>query len=542
KEPGGAACALAADAEPKEAPALPELASSYALLRQTCDGFYLERACHVAAGLHELGLTQPHGDLATFVSRKRACDEGDDSSCAALTTTLRGPTGSRHQAACEALAAGNGGDPRACSAYAVMLQFGVGTTKDEAKADRMRTLACEKGAAASCDEIADDTWDEDSLASFTWYQRACVAGHPNGCEVSGRMRLYGESGVTTDVQGALADLRRGCDAHSHYACSTLGFGLYSGDATPIDPPGAWRAALSGCSLGSLDACSLVAFMMFDGIGTTKDVAGAVLLGSWTCLHGDADACEFLGDIYTNGEGVPKDEGRAAWAWARGCEMFDAISSDIEGAENTCCENVDEDAVETPIASSPLPTHRPASSWREPVSETVVIDDGPGPRPHPGPVSFGRAALSVGVSLGTQRSWTAASQASVIRFSLEVPLIRGLGVGADLDLVSDSRLRPKVARSYWRTTGFVNLAFGLPIRGPVYLSLGVGPGIGGFRAGPGTTNPIALSYGVHEFLQLGVRLDKFTAGLRLEQQQLWQTGSPDIDHVTGLYGIVGGSFD
>jgi TPR repeat protein len=543
KAPGGAACALVEDlAEPATA-ALPGFDASRALLQQVCEDHYIGRACHMAANLVDLGRTSPYGNTPSRTLHREACDHGSQASCEALTAAYRSPVGKAIDTTCATVEAGGAGDPRACMELRTMLFFGVGVEKDLAKADRVERVACEHGDGDACDELGDAAWKDDKLASYSWYQRACDAGDASSCEVSGRMKMYGEEGVAQNSSSGLADLRKGCDGHSRYACSTLAHAWYGGEKIAMDSAGAWRTGLQACALGDLNGCTLVGFMLLDGVGTARDTAGGVQLLSWSCLQKDASACLVLGDVYLDGGSLPVDPGRAAWAFARGCELADPEMDEEGSATLECCEKVTPDVAEVPVASEPLPRQLAASTWTEPTSVTPVTP-GPRPGPRPGPSPAPQTSsfrFQVGVSLGTQRSWTTETQSSVIRFSLNLPLVSLLSVGADVDLVSDSRLRPKVARSYWRTTGFFNLALSLPIRGAAYLQLGAGPGVGGYREGPGDTNPIALSYGVHEFVQTGFHIDGFTAGLRVEQQQLWRAGS-DIDHVTGLYGVVGGSFD
>jgi hypothetical protein len=118
-----------------------------------------------------------------------------------------------------------------------------------------------------------------------------------------------------------------------------------------------------------------------------------------------------------------------------------------------------------------------------------------------------------------------------------------GVGVDVDWVSDNRWRPKVARDYWRVTGFVNVRVRIPIYRSFGVSLGGGGGVGAYREGPGTFNPALLSYGAQELIQFGWGFRDVTFGIRLEQQQLFQASpGPAIDHVTGVHGVVGVSFD
>jgi len=297
--------------------------------------------------------------------------------------------------------------------------------------------------------------------------------------------------------------------------------------------------LRACSLGDHWACGSLGALVVYGRSKVTDVNSGVALLQFACEMGDATSCLELGDVFQTGRGaLPKDEGKALWAYGVCCQ-------DLEDEE--CCEAEDEliyttgSDAQTPT-TAPLPRLKPLSTWSTPSPTVVVTKEKPGPRPGPSPqpISLGGTSLSLHFGAGSQRSWTEANQASAWRIGV-LWRVRMLGLGAELDWVSDNRWRPKVARDYWRMTGFLNARVLLPLGRGFTLGVGVGGGLGGYRPGPANFDPIQLSYGAQEFLTFGWGSRGFMASIRLEQQQLFQS-DPGLHHNTAILGMLGVTFD
>lgn len=550
KDDESATCALAIDLGEPEGPYDPLFTPSLRLAEELCVDDLVGRACTIASGLLSLGRFTPHGTLGSLSYQQLACNAEQKSGCQHITDVLRSERLTTFQTRCDAATTGND-DPRACTMLSIALQFGVGIPTDKDRAAQVEGDACEYGDPSACLWRADKLWDDDELAAYSWYRKACDAGSGLSCGIVGRMEWKGESGVPEDKALATTHLRRGVAIGASYPMLILGNLLFD-DGGETEAFGLYGRA---CALGDLEACGSVAVMVMYQYETSVGMADAQQLAIAACNRDEFYSCAYLATLWTTPDSpVPRDEARARWAAGKACE---GAPDDPDDNDSEACKLLTElgDGPVTKDTGRSMPRLRRGvsflvSEWSaaydpEPV-EVVRPGPGPGPSPGPGP---GPGPIHLGggstpwlmLSYGSQRSWTQQAQASALRASFGLP-IHLLLVGADLDLVTDSRWHPKVTRTYWRTTAFLNVGLSLPFSDAVKLELAVGPGLGGFRAGPGDTQPIALSYGLHELLQLRVQFDDFTVGVRVEEHQLWNQGTPGIDHITGVYGLLGVAFD
>ncbi len=542
RDPGGAACALVHDLDDPDGPYDASWDEDLMLAQRVCVDGGVGHGCAIAAGLARAGRISPWGTLRSLAFEQDRCNAGEPDGCAEVTAALRSPMLDRWSERCD-LAATGADDPRTCTLLGIAYAFGVVRAKDEARADQLYAMACERGDPAPCNWEADELWDTDPQQAYTWYARGCDAGDGFGCAVAARMEAGGESGVPVDVAAAHRHATRGHALRSPYGAAMLAEVHYDGLGVPRDIARATGLYGTACAMGELWSCSAYAALELFGADTPLSSADAISLAAWTCSLEDLDGCMYLAAVYEgDGGAVPADPGRQRWALARACELEDAEACETLAALPAG------DA--TPVTGAVPRIVPPGGGGPPPWTDAADVRPAPreprttpGGRPRPGggprPGDGGGGAF-VTLSAGSQRSWTEATQASALRLMLGKPF-GALWIGADLDLVSDARWRPKVARSYWRTSGFVNVGVSLGARS-FRFELGAGPGLGGYREGPGTTSPVVLSYGAHELLQVRFVADQFTAGVRLEQQQLWWLGSSEIDHVTGVYGMLGVAFD
>lgn len=537
--PGSTACPLAEDLGAPAAPFDPRLAPSTTLLWTVCTDDQVGTACAIHAALDQLGRAQPWGTFRTRWTWRHACDNGDERGCQQLTAALRSPHATEATAVCDAALTGGGGDARACMDVSTMRRFGVGADKDEEMADRLTKDACRVGDGSACLHLAGETWDEDKLAAWSWYNLACDAGDAVGCSASGRMQLYGQDGVAEDPAAALRRLQRAVDKGLRNAMLHLGNAKFEGAGTARDLAGAMDLYLRACAMGDPWACGNLGTSVVWRHSSLVDVTSAIALMRLACEQGDESSCFYLGDAFSmDDDAVTNDLPRALWGYDLACEQ-----EDEEGCARAAQLRAADEALEPAEATAaPLPTLRPRSTLPTYTPPPNPTDEPDRPRPSPSPIDRGRGGLSLTAGAGSARSWTAERQAASLRVGLLYSL--GLvGVGLDVDWVSDNRWRPKVARDYWRVTGFLNVRVRIPIYRSFGVALGGGGGVGAFRAGPGTFNPAELSYGAQEFIQFGWGFRDVSFGVRIEQQQLFQASlGGSIDHVTGVHGVLGVSFD
>jgi TPR repeat protein len=546
KDDHSAACAMVLDLGEPEGPFTPDLATSLRLAEALCTEDEVGRACTMASGLLALGRFTPHGTLPSLSYQQLACNAGEKTGCQHITEVLRSERLPTFQSRCDTATSGDE-DPRACTMVSIALQFGVTLAKDEARATQVEADACEHGDPSACLWKADKAWADNELEAYRWYRSACDAGSGLACGIVGRMELKGESGLTADPTTGATHLDRGVSLGSPYAMLIRGNHYIDLDQPAMAQPLYNRA----CALGDIVACGSTAVMVMFRYASTINIADAQQIAIAACNRDDFYSCGYLATLWTDKESpVPRDEGRARWAAGKACQgSAEYEEDDDEEACKLLTELGPGPTIEESGRTLPhlrlggsFSTGQWAAAYDPEPAPDVIHNPRPSPGPGPGPVHLGDASgVWLMGSYGSQRSWTAQSQASALRLSFGLP-VRLLFLGADLDLVTDSRLHPKVTRTYWRTSGFLNVGLALPFSDNVKFELGVGPGLGGFRAGPGDSQKIALSYGLHELVQLRVQFDDFTLGLRVEEHQLWNQGTPGIDHITGVYGLVGVAFE
>jgi hypothetical protein len=226
---------------------------------------------------------------------------------------------------------------------------------------------------------------------------------------------------------------------------------------------------------------------------------------------------------------------ARWAYGRACERRARVA----------CRAL-ETMEEGPVSPAGLidPAYDPLAAPAE-LDEPVVSDSagrGPGRRSRRSTNAFGAPdrpwrGLAYYASGGSIRSWSTATQASVIRIGVTV-LGGPVGGGFEIDTVTDSRWHPKYDRTYQRWLFRGHAAFQLELRPDMALVFGIGGAAGSYR---NVQDAAVFSAGLLQFIQLDMRLYRpgILLAMRIGQQQLFQS-APDLpaDHVTGLSLIVG----
>jgi len=158
-------------------------------------------------------------------------------------------------------------------------------------ADRLLTLACERGQPSSCVTLG--LWrldperpEHDPGAGTALLRRACDAGHARGCGVLGRA-LAAAAG-DGDASEALALLERACALGDSAGCADAAHHLKHGDGVPSDMKRAAELARKACGLGEPRGCIELASSLFMGQGVARDVAQARSVAEQVCALDDDD--------------------------------------------------------------------------------------------------------------------------------------------------------------------------------------------------------------------------------------------------------------
>lgn len=568
-----AACALKEDATGAHpAPALPGIGASAEVLRRLCLDHEVGRACELTAELHALGRATPFGTAESRQLQQRACDEGLASGCDHTTAAYRTPLSVDAVRTCDAAEAGGPPAPTACYEASIAERFGVGTPKREPAEWRKRlSSACRMGDARSCAWLGDNLpaltagsaearpyeaagLDPAKLdakqrlgESFPLFERACELGESGFCGGWLAWRTTGDHGVAVDTAAAHQDYVTGCRGGGSAACAELATDGAQSRVSGVTPTQTYDAYLRACSLGSSAGCLGLGWALAQAHGTSfrPNEALGVL---WDTCQTNRWACELIGQLYEQGVGVAADPGRALWAYDRACEK--KATSACESATRLRGAG----ASPVPVSPVPLPalqatgggagSYGPAYGTRPPgVVDAPAEPERPAPRPRPTPTSSDDSTqLLWSLGAGGVRSWTLDAHSASLRTRLDVT--RGLFTfGLGVDWLSNARSRPKVARTYFRIDGQVDVGLRIPLARVLDLRLGGGGTIGGYRSGPGKSSPLVTAYGPYEYLTFDAHLGALSVGVRVEQHQWFQgVDGLELDHATGIYGMIGVRLD
>ena len=157
----------------------------------------LEKTC-------QLGVQEACADLAVVVA------QGDPKGGLALA-----------QSACATR------DGHGCAILGGMIQAGVGTPADDARAAQAYQRACDAHDAEGCIALGDmlrngsTAVPRNTPRARAAFETACTAGDPMGCALIGTMLTFGEGGPTDKARGKTL-LEKACAASVEAACSILG--------------------------------------------------------------------------------------------------------------------------------------------------------------------------------------------------------------------------------------------------------------------------------------------------------------------------------
>jgi len=264
-----------------------------------------------------------------------------------------------------------------CRGQGVIYEEGLGTARDDAKAQLFYRKGCDFGDGQSCIKVGIHAITRSppdyQVASYA-YRRACDLAVASGCEL-GFMELQGQGvakdeieaaalygqacdtdpasgceslghayengwGFSVDYVQAAFIFRVGCDADDGNACRNLGKLYETGQGVSQDYPQAVTLYRKGCDGQDADSCSNLAAMYEKGTGVAPDVtqaqdqAQAVALYRKACEGGSFNGCTNLGAMYVDGTGVAQDLAQAISLYRKACEGGSALGcSNLGGMYN-----------------------------------------------------------------------------------------------------------------------------------------------------------------------------------------------------------------
>lgn len=194
--------------------------------------------------------------------------------------------------------------------------------------------ACEAGATMACFDLGtflgavyEGQPYTDQKASLRYFERACMLGHPDGCNTAGLLHM------SSDPAKGLQLYQRGCDGGDGFVCNQLAMRLITGmDKTTKDLPRGERLAKRACDL-NIENCGFTG-ELFEDAGKAKEAYEYARKGCEdkdprTGLdEGDqgraqqyrGGACVTLGKFYRDGLGGKKDAAKAKAYFKKACDL------------------------------------------------------------------------------------------------------------------------------------------------------------------------------------------------------------------------------
>jgi len=140
-------------------------------------------------------------------------------------------------------------------------------------------VACRLAALAAIDA-------RDDARALRLASLACERGHHLSCKTLGWLHENGR-GTPRDAARARALYARACDGGEASACKSLGLLFDTGVGGPVDRRRAAALYTRACDAGELDACNNLANLYLGGDGVPRDVSRAAALYDRVCAatHG-----------------------------------------------------------------------------------------------------------------------------------------------------------------------------------------------------------------------------------------------------------------
>lgn len=174
----------------------------------------------------------------------------------------------------------------------VTLAKGFGsTTRSHFESCKRDTSACKPGAAAACDQIADELYEREAkvfpVAAAELYRVACADKDGHACERAGEFEAIEKHWDKVRDYSS-----KGCDLGNGDACTRLGFTELEGQGTAKNPARALELLKQGCDKASMRGCRGAAGLMLDA--DPPDAKGALPLAKKACVADYQDGCFVYG--------------------------------------------------------------------------------------------------------------------------------------------------------------------------------------------------------------------------------------------------------
>lgn len=189
---------------------------------------------------------------------------------------------------------------------------------DPKRALELFDRGCDAGVARACTEAGFALMRTHAVADgFARFQRGCALKDEKGCARVAYGMIWGDTGKSPDLAGALPIAQHACDANEPEGCFALGTlatfivpGMSKTDPVPL--------VARACDGGSVGACGNLARWYRQGeYGLTTDGAKALALYERGCNDQEIELCVDVLAMHTTAE--LRDGPKAIAAGTRGCD-------------------------------------------------------------------------------------------------------------------------------------------------------------------------------------------------------------------------------
>jgi TPR repeat protein len=257
-----------------------------------------EAACLAVAGAYASGTGVVANAGKAQEMYGALCDKGVSSACVQLGSILS-EQGKKEQAVTLYQRACDDGDGQGCNAVGFAHYTAQGARWDVVLASKGYQKACELGDATGCTNVG-ELYDygialaKDPAKAFEFYGKGCTPSDDIGCGRLARYHASGEGGAKKDVDAAIKEYRRACNAS------------YS---TP-EPCRELADLLRATSKGSASEIAQLTQKAFD---RAKELAAANPFYAYV-----------LGTYYRDGVATVKDAKKASDLFVQACEGYDPL--------------------------------------------------------------------------------------------------------------------------------------------------------------------------------------------------------------------------
>lgn len=220
----------------------------------------------------------------------------------------------------------------ACWGFANMLLHGTGGPSDEGRALTIWRRECDRGHGESCLSLGlraeqRDEGDGGMRASIPWFEEACRARLPRGCDYAADNLLTVEHTIQAMTRGA-ESLAQSCELEPTARACGLARVYARAVAATAPGPSEVNAERWRCDDGDLEACDSLGARLVVTLGQSLFLREGVERLRMACRGGLGRSCFRLGRMFAVGLGVAPNEQHARALFAHACEG---------GYERSCAE-------------------------------------------------------------------------------------------------------------------------------------------------------------------------------------------------------------